>query len=254
MTNLTKAQSQAAQECLTILTDAKLIGSDLLTKMAECRTAILETLPKAYQSINAVEESTGENLDKVRNAVTNMYGRGKWADHDAMMNMVEGALESFIQEHMETVGEAEAATTEQSLTEKAVALAHSTIEGMTKRIVELHTALETTEPGTLNSFVISHESKLVTYQWVEGVWRPARDIFNMPLYSSIEATREDAIDCVRSRGHRVVICQLSEVVHAILMNSQMMIDQCSTFLSQQREPIVSELWQAQQDSEAGEQA
>ncbi|APU01190.1 hypothetical protein [Aeromonas phage 32] len=140
--------------------------------------------------------------------------------------------------------------TKQTLTEKATELAHSTIEGMTKRIVELHTALEHTAPGALNCFVISHESKLVTYQWVEGVWAPAKDIFNMPSYSSIEAARNDALDCVRSRGHRVTICQLGEVVHAVLMNSQMMIDQCSTFLSQQQEPVVSELWSAQQGEQA----
>ncbi|APU00439.1 hypothetical protein [Aeromonas phage 3] len=233
MTNLTKAQSQAAQECLTILTDAKLIGSDLLTKLTECRETILAALPKMYQSINAVEASTGENLDKVRNAVTNMYGRAKWADHDAMMNMVEGALESFIQEHMEAVGEQEAAIDEPvkaELNEQTTELAHTTIEGMTKRIAQLQTALETSAPGHLANFVISHENKLVAYFWKEGVWAPSQDIMSVHGYSSIEDARDDAIACVRARGHKVVICQRGEVVHHILMSSQAVIDQCSSYL------------------------
>lgn len=250
MTAQIRAQANAAQLCLTILRDAGLIGDNLLTKLADTRTAILEVLGKMYQVCNEGEEFTGESLELVRNTVTQLYGRAKWADHDAMMDMVEGAFEHFIQEHAETVAEQEDQTTKQTLTEKALELAHNTIEGMTKRIVEFHTALETCAPGTLSNFVISHPSKLVTYQWVEGVWGPAKDIFNMPTYSSIEAARNDALDCVRARGHKVVICQLSEVVHHILMNSQQMIDQCSLFISQQQEPVVSELWAAQQGEQA----
>ncbi|AWH14547.1 hypothetical protein [Aeromonas phage 13AhydR10PP] len=105
MTKQIKAQAEAAQQCLTILRDAGLIGDNLLTKLADTRTAILEVLGKMYQVCNKGEEATGESLERVRNTITQLYGRAKWTDHDAMMDMVEGALEHFIQEAKETVAE-----------------------------------------------------------------------------------------------------------------------------------------------------
>ncbi|MGL5215834.1 MAG: hypothetical protein ACRC8R_11960 [Aeromonas hydrophila] len=96
MTNLTKAQAKAAQLCLDILTKAGLIGDELITKLPAAREAILEALPKAYSSIREVEEDAGVNLDTVRNSVCQMYGRNKWADHDAMMDTVEGLLNGFV--------------------------------------------------------------------------------------------------------------------------------------------------------------
>lgn len=119
MTNLTKAQAKAAQLCLDILTKAGLIGDELITKLPAAREAILEALPKAYSSIREVEEDAGVNLDTVRNAVCQMYGRNKWADHDAMMDTVEGLLKGFVADGLKVSAPVEVAVTEQPTAQRS---------------------------------------------------------------------------------------------------------------------------------------
>lgn len=96
-----KAQSQAAELCLTILTDAGLIGDNLITKLPAARDAILECLPKMYAVCRQVEGETGKNMYLVSKAVVQMFGRGKWADHNEMMGRVEAAFRALIVEEVE---------------------------------------------------------------------------------------------------------------------------------------------------------
>ncbi|MGL4352079.1 MAG: hypothetical protein ACRDC7_10915 [Aeromonas veronii] len=106
MTTITQAQAQAANLCLTVLTDAGLIGDNLVTKLPAARAAIMACLPKMYAACRQVEAETGKNMHRVHIAVMQMYGRAKWADHDKMMDAVEAGLRALIVEEEAKVEEA----------------------------------------------------------------------------------------------------------------------------------------------------
>lgn len=169
MTKQIKAQAQAAQQCLTILRDAGLIGTDLLTKLADTRAAILEVLGKMYQVCNKGEEETGESLECVRNTITQLYGRAKWADHDAMMDMVEGALEHFIKEAKETTIE----PTKVELTEEIRTVADNAMKGLTVRVAELTKEIAEMPEELGKEWLIMSALGIVAYEPFQGALRPA---------------------------------------------------------------------------------
>lgn len=94
---LIQAEAKAADLCLTILTDAGLIGENLVTKLRDAQQAILACLPKMYAACNVVEKETGKNMYRVAEVVVQMFSRAKWADHDAMMTRVEALLVAFVE-------------------------------------------------------------------------------------------------------------------------------------------------------------
>lgn len=98
---MVSAQASTAQNVLTMLSDARLIGPHKHTKLTEARQAILEVLPKLYAELNRMEKVTGKNMFRVSEAVTNMYGRASWVSHNDMMSLLEGTLEAFIGEYTE---------------------------------------------------------------------------------------------------------------------------------------------------------
>ncbi|MGL4355679.1 MAG: hypothetical protein ACRCTP_17740 [Aeromonas popoffii] len=223
MTTQIRAQANAAQLCLTILRDAGLIGPNKLTKLGETRAAILEVLGKMYQVCNEGEEFTGECLERVRNTVTQLYGRAKWADHNAMMDMVEGAFERFIQEHMETVAEAEATVTETATSTADQAMAVKDVQaiatGLEQRIGYLTDRLNCMPSEELAETVITGKLGCVAFEFHEelGIWQAAPDLtlakgfsdaaqaIEVCPFGKVCLTRKEAIaDALRSSHHALM--------------------------------------------------
>lgn len=182
MTTQIRAQANAAQLCLTILADAGLIGSNKLTKLGDTRAAILEVLGKMYKVCNEGEEFTGECLERVRNTVTQLYGRAKWADHNAMMDMVEGAFEHYIQQHMETVAEEENTITESATSTMDQAMAVEDVQAITKgleeRISYLTDRLNCMASEELEETIITGKLGCVAFEFSDdlGIWQAAPDL------------------------------------------------------------------------------
>lgn len=125
---LVSAQGTAAQTVITLLTEARLIGSNKHTKLNAARESILEVLPKLYAELNRIEQVTRKNMYNVVMAVSNMHGRAKWADHDNMMSILEAALEGFIAEAATVEVTTEAATTEVTTDTASVTTESATTE------------------------------------------------------------------------------------------------------------------------------
>lgn len=96
---LVSAQATAANNIITLLTEARLLGQYKHTKLSEARESITVVLSKGYAELNRMEKVTGKNMHNVWMAVTQMRGRAKWADHDNMMDILEAALKGFITEY-----------------------------------------------------------------------------------------------------------------------------------------------------------
>ncbi|AWH15026.1 hypothetical protein [Aeromonas phage 85AhydR10PP] len=209
MTKQIKAQAEAAQQCLTILRDAGLIGDNLLTKLADTRTAILEVLGKMYQVCNKGEEATGESLERVRNTVTQLYGRAKWADHDAMMDMVEGALEHFIKEAKETTIE----PTKVELTEEIKTVASNAIKGLTIRVAELTKEIEEMPEELGKEWLIVSALGTIAYEPFQGGLRPALRMEKALGFKGM-------LDAYAAAPHDVQVATRIDALKAVLHSSQ----------------------------------
>ncbi|QIZ02652.1 hypothetical protein AhyVDH1_047 [Aeromonas phage AhyVDH1] len=272
MTKQTQAQAKAASLCLDILTASQLIGDDLVSKLPAARDAILEALPKAYAAINAVAVDTGEDVSKVRNAISSMYGRSKWADHDAMMDMVQGALESMVADAQKVVavapvepstamGDATYREMEQGLKEEIeaiepvaeavanynpaiVAMAKDSKQGLEVRITKLGNALNTLSEADLEQFLIVSPLVAVAYGLIDGRYSSHTDLTIAPGFQ----TEQEALEVC---GPNHVVKTRREALTEALMSSKEAYSKLREYLS--KEPVavapvlkVSHEWERQQ--------
>lgn len=268
MTKQTQAQATAASLCLDILTASQLIGDDLVSKLPAARAAILEALPKAYAAINAVEADTGEDLSKVRDTISNLYGRSKWADHDNMMDMVQGAMESMVADAQKValepstaMGDATYREMEQALKEEIealepvaeavanynpaiVAMAKDSKQGLEVRITKLGNALNTLSEADLEQFLIVSPLVAVAYGLIDGRYSSHTDLTIAPGFQ----TEQEALEVC---GPNHVVKTRREALTEALMSSKEAYSKLREYLS--KEPVavapvlkVSHEWERQQ--------
>ncbi|MGL4755940.1 MAG: hypothetical protein ACRCXB_26580 [Aeromonadaceae bacterium] len=185
MTTLTQAQATAAKLCLKILTDAGLIGENLVTKLRDAQQAIGECLPKMYAACREVENDTGKNMFLVSEVVVQMFSRAKWADHDAMMNRVESGFRAMVEEALKVQAvqvEVAPATVDRSA--ELVAMARNTKEGLEARITKLTEAMSTMDKGLLNEFLIVGQLGCVAYGLIDGRYASHSDITIAPGFQT----------------------------------------------------------------------
>ncbi|ANZ52229.1 hypothetical protein Ahp2_47 [Aeromonas phage Ahp2] len=247
---LKKAEAQAAQLCLTILTDAGLIGENLVTKLRDAQQAILACLPKMYAACNQVEKETGKNMFRVSEAVVQMFSRAKWADHDAMMTRVEALLVAFVEEVKE-----EAPAVEEKVeglapvacahTPQLVAMAKDSKAGLEVRITKLSNALNTLSEEDLEQFMIVSPLVAVAYGLIDGRYASHTDLTIAPGFQS----RSVALDVC---GPDHVVKTRREVLETALMSSKEAHSKLSEFLAKEPVETTTELkpsaaWLAQQE-------
>lgn len=172
---LVTAQGTAAQSILTMLADARLIGSDKHTKLNEARNAILEVLPKLYAELNRMEKATRKNLWNVYRAIMKMYGRARWADHNQMMSILESTLEAYIEDAMaEVIAEEEAVEAVEAVSEPGVHMEDCTEVESVMEVSGISTYLgkeyRSTPTGAMR-YMLDTEGKVYVAQANVTQWR-----------------------------------------------------------------------------------
>lgn len=243
---LKKAEAQAAQLCLTILTDAGLIGENLVTKLRDAQQAILACLPKMYAACNQVEKETGKNMFRVSEAVVQMFSRAKWADHDAMMTRVEALLVAFVEEAPAVEEKVEGlAPVACAHTPQLVAMAKDSKAGLEVRITKLSNALNTLSEEDLEQFLIVSPLVAVAYGLIDGRYASHTDLTIAPGFQS----RSVALDVC---GPDHVVKTRREVLTEALESSKEAHSKLSEFLAKEPVETTPELkpsaaWLAQQE-------
>ncbi|MGL4755240.1 MAG: hypothetical protein ACRCXB_23010 [Aeromonadaceae bacterium] len=171
---LIQAQAQAAKQCIAILTEAQLIGSELVSKLPAARAAILSSLPKLYAVCKEVERTTGKNMYRVSSAICNMYARAKWADHDKMMDAVEADLVAFVSEAEAIAAPVSAEDLEegqQVMTSvgSAVVVGHDKHSGEVKVKFNNGSGCTTTKAENLHPVNFDHMAKIESLLKAEGI-------------------------------------------------------------------------------------
>lgn len=218
-----QAQSQAAEICLTILTDAGLIGENLITKLPAARAAILEALPKMYAACRQVEGDTRKNMFLVSEVVSQMFGRAKWADHDKMMDAVEAGLKALVLEAQEEVLETQEAEASEAMEETV----RNGVEGMTVRINTLTQFLHhEASPEHLEEYLITSELGTVAFTpepSSETAFAPHPDLRYAPGFKREFAAMEMA-------GQTYKVTKRRDAIQEVIDSTRQALAQCEKWL------------------------